>query len=100
MISNSYFRAYVILGQNGPAVYCTWTVIASLLNLIHALHYSGGVDMTVCCNISLSILTIAVLAWSVLENIFLDKWVRFIITPFIGKRLNEHNIESISELKH
>lgn len=98
-------RTYVVLAQNGPAIYTTWTIIASLLNLVHALHYSGGiqateeifffflpdicyvlgVEMRTCTDLSLSLLLIVVVAWSVLENSLLDKYVRLIVTPFFGE---------------
>ncbi len=100
-------RTYVILAQNGPAIYTTWTVIASLLNLIHALHYVGEADMftwsvgTVLqdyrytgdlkstflyfsCMISLSLLLTILVIWFVLENTILDRFVRFIVTPYLG----------------
>lgn len=81
------YWTYVILSLNGPAIYTTWTVIASMLNLTIALRYSdmtdSNPDMITCTRISLSILLVLLIVWFVLENTVLDKTVRFIVTPYL-----------------
>ena len=61
---------------NGLAIYTTWTVIASLINLATALTYAGGVDQREACLASLSLLVIFHCTWFVLENFVFDRYVR------------------------
>ena len=61
---------------NGWAIYTTWTVIASLINLATALTYSGGVDQRAACLASLSLLVIIHCTWFALENFVFDRYVR------------------------
>jgi len=68
---------------NGLGIYTTWTVIASLINLTTALVYAGGLDMEACCIASLSLLVIFHVTWFVLENFVFDKYVRYILTPYL-----------------
>merc|ERR1712045_86689 len=68
---------------NGLAVYTTWTVIASLLNLAVALVYAGGVDQREAALSSLSLLVIIHCTWFVLENFLLDYHVRYILTQYL-----------------
>ncbi|XP_012735598.2 uncharacterized protein LOC105938417 [Fundulus heteroclitus] len=83
---NKYHRVdlwlHRVLIQNGIAIYATWTTIASLVNLTIVLVYDANVSNTDGATISLSILTVAVVAWFVLENFVLDKHVRFILTIY------------------
>eukprot|EP00095_Tigriopus_kingsejongensis_P008611 maker-scaffold147_size311475-snap-gene-2.14 protein:Tk08611 transcript:maker-scaffold147_size311475-snap-gene-2.14-mRNA-1 annotation:"PREDICTED: uncharacterized protein LOC101165601" len=78
-----YFWSYIVLSQNCHGTYTAWSVIASFINLITALHYSGGVDLEVCSIISLTLLLIVTVVWFVLENVFLDRFVRFLVVPYI-----------------
>jgi len=68
---------------NGLGIYTTWTVIASLINLTTALVYPGGLDMEACCIASLSLLVIFHVTWFVLENFVFDRYVRYILTPYL-----------------
>lgn len=77
------FRTYVSV-MNGLALYTTWTVIASLLNLGHALHYVSEVSMQDTSNICLSFLLIFSLVYFLTENSVLDKYLRFLATPYLG----------------
>ena len=61
---------------NGLAIYTTWCVIASLINISTALVYVGEVDQREACLASLSLLVIIHCTWFVLENFVFDKYVR------------------------
>ncbi|XP_034468997.1 uncharacterized protein si:dkey-29d8.3 [Hippoglossus hippoglossus] len=70
-----------ILVQNGLALYTTWTSIASLINFSVVLHL-WGVDKSTAATASLCILFGEVVAWFILENWVLDRWVRNILTVY------------------
>ncbi|XP_003440242.1 uncharacterized protein LOC100693225 [Oreochromis niloticus] len=70
-----------VLVQNGLALYTTWTSIASLINFSVVLHL-WGVDKSTAATASLCILFAEVLAWFILENWVLDRWVRNILTIY------------------
>ncbi|KAA8587611.1 hypothetical protein FQN60_016473, partial [Etheostoma spectabile] len=70
-----------LIVQNGLAVYTTWTSIASLINFALVLHL-WGVDRSTAATASLCILFAEVVAWFVLENWVLDRWVRNILTVY------------------
>ena len=80
------------LALNGLATYTTWTVVAYWVNLTQALVkklfsrissnisppqvYSGGLDQTSCCLWALSLLTLSLAVWFVLENTLWDSYTR------------------------
>jgi len=84
---------------NGFAIYTTWTVIASLINLVQAISYvpnSGPIstiDQEVFQNTlernkqgsyaALSLLVIFHVTYFVIENVFFDSICRWILTPYI-----------------
>ncbi|XP_070701287.1 uncharacterized protein [Pempheris klunzingeri] len=70
-----------ILVHNGLALYTTWTSIASLINFSLVLHL-WGVDSSTAASASLCILFAEVVAWFILENWVLDRWVRNILTVY------------------
>ncbi|XP_030016416.1 uncharacterized protein LOC115437333 [Sphaeramia orbicularis] len=69
------------LVQNGLAVYTTWTSIASLINFALVLHL-WGVARSTAATASLCILFAEIMAWFILENWALDRWVRNIVTVY------------------
>ncbi|XP_038149570.1 uncharacterized protein LOC119788947 [Cyprinodon tularosa] len=83
---NKYHRVdlwlHRLLIQNGIAIYATWTTIASLVNLTIVLVYNANVSDTDAATISLSLLTVVVVAWFFLENFILDRHVRFVLTVY------------------
>ena len=81
------FRLYVILGMNGQGIYATWTVIASLLNLSHCLHYIAEIEMETVSSIALGTLLAHIIVYFVIENTILDNYVRLLLTPYFGKYL-------------
>ncbi|XP_035512669.1 uncharacterized protein si:ch211-161h7.5 [Morone saxatilis] len=74
-----------VLVQNGIAIYATWTTIASLVNLTIVLTHDANMSQTDAATVSLSILTVVLFGWFILENVVLDKHVRYILTiyPFV-----------------
>lgn len=75
-------RIQKALLHNGIAVYATWTTIATLLNFGMALQYVGEVDdettSLVCSGLLLAIMAV----WFVVENVFVDKYVRHVLTQY------------------
>ncbi|XP_028659620.2 uncharacterized protein LOC114653448 [Erpetoichthys calabaricus] len=71
-----------ILVHNGVATYITWTTIATLINFAVVLTYVGGVSRSTAATVCLSVLLIEVIAWFVVENFFLDKYVRYTLTIY------------------
>ncbi len=72
--------------MNGQGIYATWTVIASILNFGHALHYVAEIPMDNVNRICLGLLIAVLIVYFILENTALDKYIRFLLTPYIGKR--------------
>ncbi|XP_051944516.1 uncharacterized protein LOC127616753 [Hippocampus zosterae] len=70
-----------ILVQNGLALYTTWTSIASLINFTLVLQLWGVVRSTA-ATVSLCLLFAELVAWFILENWVLDRWVRNILTVY------------------
>ncbi|XP_061569412.1 uncharacterized protein si:ch211-161h7.5 [Cololabis saira] len=71
-----------VLVQNGVAIYATWTTIATFVNLDVVLTYDTNISSTDASTISLSLLTVVLFVWFVLENSVLEKHVRFILTIY------------------
>jgi hypothetical protein len=70
--------------MNGQGLYTTWTIVASLLNLGHCLRYVSLVDMKDASNVSLSLLLVILVTYFLLENTLWDKYIRFVLTPYLG----------------
>ncbi|XP_025889783.1 uncharacterized protein LOC112942935 [Nothoprocta perdicaria] len=71
-----------VLVQNGLVLYATWTTIATLLNFAVVLIYKWGVSNETATTVSLCILALDVVIWFYLENVFLDKYVRYNLTVY------------------
>ncbi|XP_054607177.2 uncharacterized protein [Nothobranchius furzeri] len=71
-----------VLIQNGVAIYATWTTIASLINLTIVLTYDATMSSSDAATVSLSLLTVLMIVWFLLENFVLDKHVRFILAIY------------------
>ena len=75
-----------VVGQvhNAMCFYATWVSVATLINFGTVLSYGGGnVPQSTTCTIILSILTVGLVAWFVADLVFLDKYVRYVLTPYI-----------------
>ena len=77
------YWTYIVLAFNGHAIYGTWTVIASLLNFTHCLHYRDSVNMQASVDVNLSMLLVIAVGWAVTEMTFLDTLTRFLVTPYL-----------------
>ncbi len=77
------YWTYTILGFNGTTIFATWTVIASLLNLCIALHYSAGLTMFASSILGPSALLVILVVWAALDMFVLDKYVRFLFAPHL-----------------
>jgi len=71
------------LTMNGFGMYATWTLIATLINMSVALVYGFDADMTKTCLTALSLLLIILVTWFIVENTALDKYVRYLLTPYL-----------------
>jgi len=69
--------------MNGFAMYTTWTVVASLINLNTSLQYVGNVDPKAASLLSLSLLVVFHATWFILENFVFDRYARWILTPYL-----------------
>ena len=61
------------LPMNGLCLYCTWTTIASLINLTAAVQTTTSISKEDMATISLTLLLVTLLTYFVLENTVLDK---------------------------
>jgi len=68
---------------NGLALYTTWTVIASLINLTTALVYAGEVGQREAALAALTLLVIFHSTWFLVENFVVDRYARYILTPYL-----------------
>lgn len=64
-------------------IYTAWTTIASLVNLTVALIYVGEVDQRTASLLALSLLVVIHCSWFTVENFLADKYVRFLLTPYL-----------------
>ena len=71
------------LVQNGLLFYGTWTTVASLLNTGILFRYELEVASQTASLIGLSILTVLILAWFILENFVFTAYTEFTFTPYI-----------------
>jgi len=75
---------YIILAFNGQALYCTWTFFASLLNFSISLVYvNGDVTLKQAADINLWLVLIIVLGWAFTEMVYLDRFTRYLIAPYM-----------------
>ena len=69
--------------QNGLGMYATWVTIATLLNLGSVITYWGGVPQSTSSTAMLSVLLAEALIYWILDNTVLDRWLRYMWTPYI-----------------
>jgi len=77
------YWTYIVLAFNGHGIYTTWTVIASLLNFTHCLVYRDNVEMQTAVNVNLSMLLVIAVGWATIELTCLDKFARYLLTPYL-----------------
>ncbi|XP_061778419.1 uncharacterized protein LOC133569815 [Nerophis ophidion] len=71
-----------ILVQNGVMIYTTWTTIATLINLAIVLTYEAKMAPADAATVSYCVLTLVLLVWFFVENVVLDKHVRYILINY------------------
>lgn len=73
-----------IMVQNGLGVYATWTTIATLLNMAIVMIYEGNprIANDDASTVALSILVVELLGYTFADLAFLDRYTRYIVTPF------------------
>ena len=74
---------YITMAFNGHGIYCTWTIIASTLNLTIFLQYQEGFDRETSATINLALLLLLAVGWASLEISFMDNFTRFLVTPYV-----------------
>ncbi|TWW70954.1 hypothetical protein D4764_17G0004370 [Takifugu flavidus] len=68
-----------VLVQNGVMIYTTWTTIATLINLTIVLTYDVKMSPTDAATISYSVLAVVLIVWFLLEQLVLDRYVRYVL---------------------
>jgi hypothetical protein len=76
-----YFLSEFVV-VNGITIYATWVSIATLLNFTIVIQYYGGLNAADSSTISLSLLTVELLVYFVLENVFLDRFLRYVFMVY------------------
>nr|XP_061810195.1 uncharacterized protein LOC133601103 [Nerophis lumbriciformis] len=71
-----------IVVQNGVMIYTTWTTIATLINLTIVLTYEANLSATDAATVSYCMLAVVLLLWFFLQNVVLDKHVRYILIDY------------------
>ena len=71
------------LMTNAFAIYGTWVSVATLLGLGIVLAYTTGIPQQAASTIVLAILTVEIMIWLLLDLAFLEKFTRFLFTPYI-----------------
>jgi len=101
------YWTYIVLAFNGHGIYTTWTVIASLLNFTHCLVYRDNVEMQTAVNVNLSMLLVIAIGWAAIEMTFLDKFARYLVTPYLvviwalsgilSKKYSDENVSNVTK---
>ncbi|XP_067687326.1 uncharacterized protein [Haliotis asinina] len=78
-----YLVRYMV--QNGLGIYAAWVTIATLLNLGAVLQYklANPLDSSTTALVALSLLAVEVVVFVVLDLSVLDKYSRYIFTPYL-----------------
>ena len=72
-----------ILVQNGIAMYATWLLVATHLNLDIALYYRWGVTKYVSDLVPLCMLIVFIVTWATLDILMLDSFTRYLFMPYV-----------------
>ena len=79
-----------MLIQNGIAFYTAWVLVATIINVGLVMTYKTGSDISdigvapdVSGTVILSVVAFFLITWFVLDIFFLDKYVRYVISPYI-----------------
>lgn len=69
--------------QNGVSIYATWVTIATLLNLTIVLVYRLNVEQVVACLIALSVLSLELLVFVILDMFVFERFLRYTFTTYL-----------------
>ena len=74
-----------LLVQNGLATFATWGSVAAIYNFAVVLISNTGVnvDAGVGSTVSLTVFTLEIGAWWIMDNFVLEKYLRYLITPYL-----------------
>ncbi|MEQ2168787.1 hypothetical protein GOODEAATRI_018357 [Goodea atripinnis] len=64
-------------------IYTTWTTIATFLNLTIVLKYEANMSSADSATLSYALLIVVLLAWFIVENFVLDKYLRYVFIPYV-----------------
>ncbi|KAJ8037728.1 hypothetical protein HOLleu_18619 [Holothuria leucospilota] len=71
-----------ILVQNGVALYASWCTVASLLGLTIVLVYESGWTQTAACCVSLSILSLELILYFIVDITVFDSYTRYTFSTY------------------
>ena len=76
--------------QNGLAFYAAWVTVATLINVGVVMTYKDGSDVAdiavaqdISSTVILSIVAFEIVLWFTLDIFFIDKYTRYVFTPYI-----------------
>ena len=76
--------------QNGLAFYAAWVTVATLINVGVVMTYKDGSDVAdiavaqdISSTVVLSIVAFVIVLWFTLDIFVLDKYIRYVFTPYI-----------------
>ena len=75
-----YVRLFV---QNAIAIYATWCVILSLLNLDMSLVYKVGVSREISGTVVHMLLLFYIIVWFFMDNFVCEKFLRYTFSPYL-----------------
>ena len=79
-IFDLYITRFLVL--NGILIYATWLTAATELNFAILLQDYAGVDSQAASTVALSILTVMIVVYFILENTILDRFLRFVFIVY------------------
>ena len=74
-----------ILVQNGLAAFATWGSVAAVYNFAVVLidNMDKKTDQGVGSTVSLTVFSLEIVAWWVMDNFVLERYLRYLITPYL-----------------
>jgi hypothetical protein len=72
-----------LLVQNGLAMFAMWGTVASMFNFAVVLTYRTGARQDISSTVALSIFTVEILAWWILDNFIFERYMRYLVTPYV-----------------
>ena len=76
-------RLIIGMVSNAFGMYGTWVTVATLINLGAITTYISGLPQNISSAVVLSVLTVEIMAFVLLDLAFLEKYTRFLFTPYL-----------------